>query len=110
LLGAKLDNLICICGNEDFKVLCLNRAVLETALILHRRNKDKFKLLKKVANRQYRFAAYYQFSAWSNHYEFLGKGVRVVIPSCVINTIREAYPSQGEDYTGFKEFQKQQIR
>ena len=49
----------------------------------------------------YRYAAYRQF-CWFIHSR-LGKGVRRVIPSCVISKIRERYPSEDGIYTGFKE-------
>ena len=34
--------------------------------------------------------------------EKLGKGKRVVIPSCVVKSVREKFPEANEDYTGFK--------
>ena len=50
--------------------------------------------------RQLRFTAYRQFSAWSHHYESLGKGNRVVIPSCVVGRIRGEFPAKkDDDYT-----------
>ena len=42
LLGKKIDGLKCITENEDFEVLCINRTVLETACIRHRRYKNRF--------------------------------------------------------------------
>ena len=48
--------------------------------------------------------AYHQYSAWSHHYESLGRGNRVVIPACVVKRIREEFPSQDGHYTGYKEF------
>ena len=33
----------------------------------------------------------------------LGKGVRRVIPSCVVKRIREEFPSVDGNYTGFKD-------
>lgn len=47
--------------------------------------------------RRNRYTAYRQFVRWCWH--FLGKEVRVVLPSCVVDSIRKAFPSQ--DYTGF---------
>ena len=32
----------------------------------------------------------------------LGRGVRRVIPSCVVNVFREKYPKENDQYTGFK--------
>ena len=51
--------------------------------------------------RSYRYAAYRQF-CWFIHSR-LGKGVRKVIPSCVVSKIREVYPSEDGKYTGYKD-------
>ena len=48
--------------------------------------------------------AYNQFSAWSHHYESLGRVNRVVIPSCAVKRIRQEFPSHNDDYTEYKEF------
>ena len=42
LLPEKLVGIKCITYNEDFKLLCLNKTVLETACIHHRRYENKF--------------------------------------------------------------------
>ena len=56
--------------------------------------------------RNYRFTAYQNYTAWSHYYESLGKGVRVVIPSCVVTRIRECFPNaEGVPYVGFKELE-----
>jgi len=47
--------------------------------------------------RRHRYTAYRQFVRWCWH--FLGREVRVVLPSCVVHTIRTAFPS--DHYTGF---------
>ena len=51
--------------------------------------------------RSYRFAGYKQFTWWIHNY--LGKGVRNVIPSCAIWAIREKYPAIDGLYVPFKE-------
>jgi len=51
-------------------------------------------------NTNYRFAAYKQFISWINGR--LGKHMRQVIPSCVVWSIRNKYPSEGEEYVPFK--------
>ena len=48
--------------------------------------------------RQYRYIAYRQLTTWC--WGYLGKHRRVVLPSCAVNKIREAFPSDG--YIGFK--------
>ena len=48
--------------------------------------------------RQYRYIAYRQLTTWC--WGYLGKHRRVVLLSCAVNKIREAFPSDG--YIGFK--------
>ena len=50
--------------------------------------------------RSYRLAAYRQFIHWT--YNRLGRGVRKVLPSCVVNTICQEFPEEGGIYTGFR--------
>ena len=48
--------------------------------------------------------AYSQFTAWAHEFEILGEGVREVIPSCVVEMIREKFPEDSKrGYVGFKE-------
>lgn len=35
-------------------------------------------------------------------YGFLGRGNRVPIPSCVLTAIRETFPDECNEYTGFE--------
>ena len=54
ILGEKLQNIEpfrCITDSEDFKVLCLNKTVLETACIRHRRYKNNFQEVKTFSNK-----------------------------------------------------------
>ena len=45
LLNDKLNDIKCITMNNEFEILCLNRIVLETASIRHRRYHKNFKEL-----------------------------------------------------------------
>ena len=51
-------------------------------------------------NRARRHASYRQVIFW--RYRRLGAGNRRVIPSCIVNRIRQAYPSPDGNYTGFR--------
>ena len=51
-------------------------------------------------NRHYRFVAYRQFTHWC--WGWLGRRIRVTLPSCVVNKIRSTFPSPDGQYIGFK--------
>ncbi|XP_057308898.1 P2X purinoceptor 7-like [Hydractinia symbiolongicarpus] len=88
----------CVTEAADFQVVVLTKAVLETALsALHDLRGDTLEL----KNESYRYAGYKQFTWWIH--SRLGKGVRRVIPSCVVWAIRRKYPAEDEKYVLFKE-------
>lgn len=95
----------CIIENEDFKVVCLNEAVLKTTLnMLNNLRGNKI----EYGNISLRYAAYRQFTWWIHNR--LGKGVRRVIPSCAIWAIRETYPDQNNIYIPFQEAREEERR
>ena len=53
-----------------------------------------------IADRSYRLAAYRQFIHWT--YSRLCRGIRRVIPSCVVAAVRHKFPDSDGLYTGFK--------
>ncbi|XP_022160038.1 uncharacterized protein LOC111026292, partial [Myzus persicae] len=73
-------------------------------MIMKTKNKLKKKQLSalEVPNKTWRYICYVQFTHWVNSWTSLGKGVRVVIPACVINKIRNKYPEKDGLYVGFK--------
>ena len=51
LLSDKLTGIKCVASNEEFKILCLNKVVLETACIRQRRYQNKFMDKKIFTNK-----------------------------------------------------------
>ncbi len=51
--------------------------------------------------RTWRLQAYRQFTCWIHGK--LGKGVRRVVPACVVKEIRNEFPNAADVYTGFSE-------
>ncbi|MEE4247278.1 MAG: hypothetical protein V2I33_17845 [Kangiellaceae bacterium] len=49
--------------------------------------------------RRSRFMAYRMMVHWC--WGFLGKELRVPLPSCAVSAIRQKFPSENGDYTGF---------
>ena len=70
--------------------------------------KGEYHILCLSLFRSYRFAVYKQFSWWIHNR--LGKGVRKVIPSCALWSIREKYPSADGSYIPFKESRDDEAR
>lgn len=61
-------------------------------------------LVSFLFHRQNRLIAYRLLAMWSNHYIPLGKGVRIALPSCCVNAIRNRFPEDDPGaYVGFKE-------
>ena len=95
----------CVTLAENFPNLCLNRHVLETAIAQERHKEGKSPGRKRpIPKKEFRYHAYKNYIYWVHRHE-LSKNVRYVIPSCVINSIRENFPNPHfEPYVGFREF------
>ncbi|XP_064629211.1 P2X purinoceptor 7-like [Lineus longissimus] len=87
-----------ICKTLDNQIIqiCLNHNVVEVA---HRNVQDMLAGPGERNITAMRHASYRQYVLHT--YGHLGKGVRVVIPSCVVWVIRQHFPSPDGRYTGF---------
>ena len=70
----------CITKSSRFKIVAMEKPVLYASLsALNYLRGDS---MENLDNSSYRFAGYKQYTFWVHNY--LGKGVRKVIPSCVV--------------------------
>ena len=120
VLSKMLDNpdTPCITEHPGFQPVCLDLWVLQTAYRAYREHygHDSRPIHELVINnlimrfynimfkysflhcRRFRFTAYRQLVGWC--WGWVGKNVRVILPSCAVLKIRNEFPS--EHYTGFK--------
>lgn len=92
----------CITDNPGFKVVCLNRWVLEAAWFQYQQQYGN-NAYEGPEHKRNRHIAYRQLVRWC--WGLLGKEIRVVLPSCAVMCIRAHFPPPGleEDFefTGF---------
>ncbi|XP_046548600.1 P2X purinoceptor 7-like [Haliotis rubra] len=90
------DQISCITDHPGFEQVCLSVYALQTAYYHYRQEYGRGEI--QDIHKKYRYTAYRQFVRWC--WQFLGRKVRVVIPSCIVNKIRGRFPSP--EYAGFK--------
>ena len=94
----KMETHVCITDHPSFERVCLDPEVLQTALVAMREVRfEDYQV--PVPQRTFRLAAYRQFTWWIHTQ--LGRSVRRVIPACVVAYIRQQYPEESGQYTGF---------
>lgn len=79
----------CITDHEGFSPVCLNIHVLETAWLQYKQQYGR-QAYDGPVHKRLRHVAYRQIVRWI--YGYLGKDIRVVIPSCAICKIRAFFP------------------
>lgn len=86
----------CITQHPGFMHVCINKWVLKTAWYQYKQQyTDSY---EGPEHKQFRHIAYRQLERWC--WGFLGKDVRVVLPSCAVMCIRAHFPPPGleEDF------------
>ena len=93
LEGERTEPVSCITEHPGFLPVCINKYVLRTAWKQYKQQyKDSY---EGPEHKQYRHVAYRQLARWC--WGFLGKDVRVVLPSCAVMCIRQHYPPPGPE-------------
>ena len=109
----------CICGvcvhrdNEEENKCCKKVTCVTSYQAFHNQCIDQLSLTLAIRQRcdmradapdysmnSYRKAAYRTYILWK--YGKLGRGNRRVVPSCVVRTVRRAYPAPDNEYMGFR--------
>ncbi|XP_020915404.1 uncharacterized protein LOC110252894 [Exaiptasia diaphana] len=82
----------CITLHPGLKAVCLNVHVLKTAWYQYKQQYGS-KCYEGPEHKKYRHVGYRQFVRWC--WGFLGKEIRVPLPSCVVSCIRAHFPPPG---------------
>ncbi|CAH3131259.1 unnamed protein product [Porites lobata] len=88
----------CITEHPGFQSTCLDVWILETAYYAYRQQHvtDSHR-----GHEKFRYIAYRQLVRWC--WGYLGRKVRVALPSCAVNKIRQRFPADfGTSYIGLK--------
>ena len=89
----------CVTREEFFRSAVIDMSVLSIAIV---NRSEVFADDPEYTPSSYRKAAYRQWILWQHGY--LGRANRRVVPSCVVWTVRDRYPSPDGQYLGFKEY------
>ena len=117
-----IGDVTCITEHEGFHPVCLDQWVLQTAAYQTRQQygnettggpPHKFVTIYEITAsigdadirynflcRTLRYIAYRQLARWC--WGYLGREIRVVLPSCAVCKIRNTFPSEDSEYVGFK--------
>lgn len=93
---AKKGDCNCIIGHPGFEGAILNVYALEVAYYAYRQSHIS---APRLLHERYRYTAYRQLARWC--WGYLGREIRVPLPACAVNRIREEFPSI--DYVGFRQ-------
>ena len=89
----------CTTRTDLFESIVLDLNVLTIAII---NRSETFVSPLDYSPASYRKAAYRQYVLWKEGR--LGRGNRIVVPSCVVWSVRTRYPAPDGQYLGFKEY------
>ncbi|KAI2645893.1 P2X purinoceptor 7 [Labeo rohita] len=84
--------------HPGFEPNCLNPYTLQNIYNIYR--SDYGPIRHRAKEKQFHFLSYRSFVSWC--WGYLGRHVRVVIPSYVVARIRQEYPDSAGQYVGFQ--------
>ena len=84
----------CITNHPGFLAVCINGCVLQTAWYQYKQQCSTDGHKGPIYKRN-RHIAYRQFVRWC--WGFLGREIRVVLPSCAVMCIRQHFPAPGPE-------------
>ncbi|XP_062588587.1 uncharacterized protein LOC134274751 [Saccostrea cucullata] len=85
----------CITEHNGFQPVCLHPSVLRTAYYVYLQQYEEL----PETNRRMRYIGYRQLARWC--WGWLGRQVRVPLPACAVQKIRDTYPEEDGAYQGF---------
>ncbi|KAI7800479.1 putative P2X purinoceptor 7-like [Triplophysa rosa] len=88
-------SLQCMTEHSGLEYNCLSVYTLNNINNIYRA--DYGPLIRRTEH--FRYLAYRSFVSWC--WGYLGRHVRVVIPACVVQRIRQEFPDAGANYVGF---------
>ena len=92
----------CITDHQGFQSICLDPFVLQVAWLSYEQHYED--AYEGPLHKKYKHIAYRQYVRWIHGY--VGKQIRVVLPSCAVSCIRAHFPSPGDEehfnFVGFK--------
>nr|XP_021331263.1 P2X purinoceptor 7-like [Danio rerio] len=88
----------CMVQHPGFEPNCLNMYTLQNINNIYRA--DYGPLRHRNVEERFRYLSYRSFVSWC--WGWLGREVRVVIPSCVVRRIRQEFPNAAGQYVGFR--------
>nr|ACJ68410.1 nanor b [Danio rerio] len=95
--NGRLNGLNCITNDPGFESIALNPTVLQLTNAIDRHSNGEMR--NAARNSFYRHVAYRNIVWWC--WGYLGREIRVVIPSCAVTRIRQEFPDENENYTGY---------
>ncbi|CAM4568707.1 unnamed protein product [Leuciscus chuanchicus] len=88
----------CMTHHPGFEPNCLNPYTLQNILNIYRA--DYGNLRRRTEEGRYRYLAHRSFVSWC--WGYLGRKIRVVLPSCVVLRIQQEFPDPDGQFVGFR--------